>query len=1159
MIRLVRATVEHFRAIERAEVELGPGLNVLHGPNDLGKSTLATALRAALLLPATSSEADKYASWAGEQAPRVSLTLQSGPELFHRVVKQFSTGSGASALLERSRDGVHFATEASGRAVDEKLRALLAWGIPAPGGSTRIKGVPQAFLAQALLAEQTDVDGILAESLTNDAEEGGKLRLTTALQAFAVDPRFKRALDDAQAEVDKHFTSKMRRTSKQGAPNVKAAAAVQDLTVELEALAEQAKGATLAGQRVRELGEAVAVADAGLTRAHQALAETERLQSMERARDGVRRELERAEAALADAEAQRKRAGEKAAQVLALESGVGNRQHAVEQCAQALARAAEALQDARLAEAREASEGAAAQRALHKSELEKKRAEVAHALATEATRRRAVDELIKAQAELEKRRREAQATREAAQAKSIQAAQARAEKERMLGQLEDLRAHLRWSDARDAVAASAAARAELEAAATEATRLRTAVAEQQAQARARVLPTLAEARALEALHRELELAEARLGGGMSLSVRTLRKANVEVRADGVVVDHDGPVSAERRLEIKLASVELEILAGRAEERKEVEALSARWAAEGRPVLERCGVASAAELAAACVSADQAQARLASLVVEAERLEARRTERAAQLVELEAKAAREPELDAALAGKDRARLTTLAQQAGPRWRLEADALEQSLRKDLSAARDAEQPAREAAASAQAKLEALAPEQARLEAQARPLGADLPAQSTAAAKRSKALELEQHGLDEKLGALVAAEGSRLQDAQQRTRDALAAHGRAEVALRDAEREAAAARSARDGLAGEARALAQAASLLPIEALRAAVSQRGTELAHLPAPERVTTEADLLDAREAVEQAERQVRDAREAHHEARGALKEAGGAMIEERRLELVEAHRAATDRLRAIEQDADAWRLLRDTLKESESAGNQHVGKVLADRIGPRFAQLTHRRYGGLELGPNLETLGVRTTDGNKAPAVLSVGTREQLATLLRLVIAEALESTVVLDDHLVQTDSERLGWFVGALAEAAKRVQVVVVTCRPRDYEAARALDGVSVSWVDLGERIRRSAAVLPGTAASAPAAAPVVDDAPSSAAVDARPLPELLRASLAELGMSPSEVAGALSAGPRTVELWLEGKQAPMGPFRTRLAALLGAGAAKGTARERAAEKLRQ
>jgi len=50
-MRLVKLSVQRFQCIESAEVDFGPGLNVLYGPNDLGKSSLAWAIRAALLLP----------------------------------------------------------------------------------------------------------------------------------------------------------------------------------------------------------------------------------------------------------------------------------------------------------------------------------------------------------------------------------------------------------------------------------------------------------------------------------------------------------------------------------------------------------------------------------------------------------------------------------------------------------------------------------------------------------------------------------------------------------------------------------------------------------------------------------------------------------------------------------------------------------------------------------------------------------------------------------------------------------------------------------------------------------------------------------------------------------------------------------------------------
>ncbi len=51
-MRFLALEVEAFQAIASAKLAFSPQLNVLYGPNDLGKSTLVTALRAALLSPA---------------------------------------------------------------------------------------------------------------------------------------------------------------------------------------------------------------------------------------------------------------------------------------------------------------------------------------------------------------------------------------------------------------------------------------------------------------------------------------------------------------------------------------------------------------------------------------------------------------------------------------------------------------------------------------------------------------------------------------------------------------------------------------------------------------------------------------------------------------------------------------------------------------------------------------------------------------------------------------------------------------------------------------------------------------------------------------------------------------------------------------------------
>src|SRR5437773_12476721 len=76
-MRLHSLEVEHFRAIQSARLMFGPGLNVVYGPNDLGKSTLTEAIRAALLIAPGTAEARSFATWgaAAGQFPRVLIGL----------------------------------------------------------------------------------------------------------------------------------------------------------------------------------------------------------------------------------------------------------------------------------------------------------------------------------------------------------------------------------------------------------------------------------------------------------------------------------------------------------------------------------------------------------------------------------------------------------------------------------------------------------------------------------------------------------------------------------------------------------------------------------------------------------------------------------------------------------------------------------------------------------------------------------------------------------------------------------------------------------------------------------------------------------------------------------------------------------------------------
>ena len=218
-MKLISLLVENFRGIRKARLEFGAGLNVLHGPNDLGKSSLATAIRAALLLQTTSKEYEEFVSWYGADDPSVELVFESEPQRIWRVRKKF--GSAAQAFLDESRNGVDFQNVKRGREVDGQLSEILQWGLAPPGLKGRPKGMPMTFLSTALLAEQHKVDAIFERALSEDSDESGKKRMIEALQAVAEHPLYKKVLDRVQARVDKAYTSTGRKRSDKESPWVK--------------------------------------------------------------------------------------------------------------------------------------------------------------------------------------------------------------------------------------------------------------------------------------------------------------------------------------------------------------------------------------------------------------------------------------------------------------------------------------------------------------------------------------------------------------------------------------------------------------------------------------------------------------------------------------------------------------------------------------------------------------------------------------------------------------------------------------------------------------------------------------------------------------------------------------------------------------------------
>ena len=96
---MTRLEVQDFRGIRAATIRVRAGLNVLHGPNELGKSTLVEAIHAALFLQTTSQAGNEHVTWGGSSPACVTLTFEHGGKLW-RVSKRF--GKKGSAKLECS-------------------------------------------------------------------------------------------------------------------------------------------------------------------------------------------------------------------------------------------------------------------------------------------------------------------------------------------------------------------------------------------------------------------------------------------------------------------------------------------------------------------------------------------------------------------------------------------------------------------------------------------------------------------------------------------------------------------------------------------------------------------------------------------------------------------------------------------------------------------------------------------------------------------------------------------------------------------------------------------------------------------------------------------------------------------------------------------------
>ncbi|MGE3295659.1 MAG: hypothetical protein AB7O95_30250, partial [Geminicoccaceae bacterium] len=171
----------------------------------------------------------------------------------------------------------------------------------------------------------------------------------------------------------------------------------------------------------------------------------------------------------------------------------------------------------------------------------------------------------------------------------------------------------------------------------------------------------------------------------------------------------------------------------------------------------------------------------------------------------------------------------------------------------------------------------------------------------------------------------------------------------------------------------------------------------------------------------------------------ALRETGGGRWVERLADLPPTLEAAKAIHRRLEREGRAWRLLADKL----AAADQSVRETLVAPVAQRLRPLLQRVFPGAEPVIDPASLGVThlARDGAREGFdSLSIGAREQVAVLVRLAFAHLLAERegeapcLILDDALVYADETRFATMKTILQRAAREMQILVLTCRPRDY-----------------------------------------------------------------------------------------------------------------------------
>jgi uncharacterized protein YhaN len=229
--------------------------------------------------------------------------------------------------------------------------------------------------------------------------------------------------------------------------------------------------------------------------------------------------------------------------------------------------------------------------------------------------------------------------------------------------------------------------------------------------------------------------------------------------------------------------------------------------------------------------------------------------------------------------------------------------------------------------------------------------------------------------------------------------------------------------------------AAAELDRAAKAAVVERRQRDLA---AVEPETVQLTLEARRRALAEIRRTVAALKEETLRLEGELEATGATALGEDVSRLEGEIGAGEARLARLRIEAAAAAMLHATLIAAQREAREHWLGPIKTQVTP-YLKLIHPGA-VIELDDStLEIRSLRRAGIEEDFKRLSAGAREQVAVVTRLALAQVLKkgghpTAVILDDALVNTDEKRLERMHLVLRKASETLQIIVLTCRERDF-----------------------------------------------------------------------------------------------------------------------------